>query len=192
MSSCGNNEEERGHADHSIIKNVLRRIICPSQKDPVDLVPPRFLIGTEERENLIAARKPYRKDFEKLETTCREIIDKENNLINDRLTWYLNFEGFLFAGAGFASGADRTFIAIISVPGCLAGISVLFSIWQAKRAIEKMQGIMEKNGKAVYPLCGLEMEDSFTTGVTFFMPKYFLPVLLTGTWISVFIVQVTS
>ncbi len=157
-----------------------------AEEDKVDA---RFLIGSKERNKIFELRKERKEDYEELEIKCREIIHKEYDMVDDRLTWYLNFEGFLFAGAGFAV-ADSTFLTIISVPGCLAGISVLFSVWQAKKAREKMQDIMKNNGKALYPLCG-EMDDESTGMAILLMPKYFLPVLLTGAWMVVFYVQIS-
>ena len=80
-------------------------------------------------------------DLDKMEDVCRAIISEENGLVNNRITWFLNFQGFLFAAASLSS-TNEEFIIAISVPGMLSGVSALYSVSEAQRAIRNMKNVM--------------------------------------------------
>lgn len=84
----------------------------------------------------------------------RDIVKEENELVNNRMVWFLQFQGFLFLSAsGFATKSDPIFRLIISIPGLLSGRSIINAISAAENAMKNME---KDNTLKHYRLRGLK------------------------------------
>ncbi|GFH56365.1 predicted protein [Chaetoceros tenuissimus] len=115
--------------------------ILPDDYSPV--IPPARTLSRIRAENKIL----------KFNDRLRDIVKEENELINNRMVWFLQFQGFLFLSAsGFATKSDPIFRLIISIPGLLSGRSIINAISAAEKAMKEME---EKNTLPLYQLRGL-------------------------------------
>ncbi|GFH56361.1 hypothetical protein CTEN210_12837 [Chaetoceros tenuissimus] len=92
---------------------------------------------------------------------CRDIIKEENNLVNHRMSWFLQFQGFLFLSAsGFVTRkSDPISRIILAFPGICSGYSIKAAITAAEAAMNDMNRKIQKLSKdhdvITYPIWGL-------------------------------------
>ena len=67
--------------------------------------------------------------FDSYATTIRSMVEEENNLQNNRLTWLMTIQGLLFAALGFAW--DKAHARILVCVLCVLAILVSLSSWSA-------------------------------------------------------------
>ncbi len=73
----------------------------------------------------------------------RSMIDRENELQNQRLTWYLTIQGFFLGALAFAWDKDDTKILIFLFVGLGAIISIMF--WEGLHVSKRaQQGLKEE------------------------------------------------
>ncbi len=84
--------------------------------------------------------------------TVRSMIDRENELINHRITWLMTIQGLMFAALGFAW--EKSDAAALIHMLCLAGIAFsvvhLLALVSATRAIGRLSDWWETNKPADY------------------------------------------
>lgn len=70
----------------------------------------------------------------------RSMIDKENELINHRITWLTTIQGLLFASLGFAwdKGNARSLIEVLCLLGVAISVVHFFALIAATRAIGRL------------------------------------------------------
>lgn len=73
----------------------------------------------------------------------RSMIQHEDNLINQRLSWTFTAQSFLIAGLSFLWGKDKSqpLIATIAIFGVVTNGSILYSLLDAIRAINKLKSL---------------------------------------------------
>lgn len=75
---------------------------------------------------------------------CRDIVKEENQLIDNRMSWFLQFQGFLFLSAsGFATRSYPIFRIILAFPGIISGFSINHAITTAEKARNRMDNNMK-------------------------------------------------
>jgi hypothetical protein len=118
----------------------------------------------------------------------REMINKEADLINHRLTWLSTFQGFLFTALGLV-WKDGHFVkdlhffvpTLIGV-GFLSSLSVLLSLRVAHKAIRKLLDDWDKStnvGGASYS--GPDVI-GYRSRLTYLLPWFVLPFILVVAW----------
>jgi hypothetical protein len=77
----------------------------------------------------------------------RSMIDRENDLINHRITWLTTIQGLLFATLGFAweKQSAKVLIVILCILGIAISILQLFALISATRAICRLSDWWEAN-----------------------------------------------
>lgn len=118
-------------------------------------------------------------------------IEREDNLVNNRVNWFLVTQGFLFAAVGVILGSELTFdtkvlfVKAIAVLGALMGIIIALGVLGAEIALEKLREhwTSNKNCLSIYfpPPCGGAMACFFGC-----LPRRLIPVLITCAWAIVF------
>ncbi len=121
----------------------------------------------------------------------RSMIKHENILENNRLTWLLVSQGFLFAAVGVAleSNVHILFIRICSIAGLLISVSAGLHLKHARRAMNDLlvdfkTKVPKYNGP---PVIGLDMEKNISASERYLIPPYFLPCVFIGVWIAIFL-----
>lgn len=140
----------------------------------------------------------------------RDMIYHENHLINHRLTWLCQIQGFLFTAFGAMWLIKGTvpqeylilpFRYLICIIGLCVALSTLCALYGARKAVKKLIGIDEekkeeeneekRNGKPDFPydsslpVIGLEGLDDCWYG--FMLPWFFLPIIFSIAWLSIII-----
>ncbi len=105
---------------------------------------------------------------------ARELIEHEDNLVNHRIGWILNLQGFLFAALGLGasalvSGANKEYdvmiyglLYAISLAGCFAPFLIMSSLKAARDQIFAVENWWELFGnKPVANWNGLCAEEKF-------------------------------
>lgn len=72
-------------------------------------------------------------------TNTRDLIMHENQLINDRMTWMLVIQGFLFAGLGFVWENHGAVIYVFCAVGLLTALSMQQILWHGAGAIRNLE-----------------------------------------------------
>jgi hypothetical protein len=79
--------------------------------------------------------------MEDYEAVVRRMIQHEDELVNQRMTWLLTFNGFLVAALGFAWGRTHATPLITAI--CVMGIAVSLAsavlLWSAGRAHPRLR-----------------------------------------------------
>ena len=68
-------------------------------------------------------------EFNEHAKTIRAMVEEENNVQNNRLTWLMTIQGLLFAALGFAW--DKEDARILVSVFCVLGVIVALSSWSA-------------------------------------------------------------
>ncbi len=121
------------------------------------------------------------------------MIQHENELINHRVSWFLTFNGLLFAafalhGDGFGAGC---FILILAVIGITTAVSFFLVLMGAEKAINRLKGVWDEFGKrntvdifGKIDVLGHEYE-GWKKILGWLHPWCSLPVLLAAAWAGI-------
>jgi hypothetical protein len=121
-------------------------------------------------------------------------IEREDGLVNQRLTWLMQFEGFMFAALGLISKISddgryivQTIMTGLPVVGILAAISASFAIGDARNAAKILKKSYEE--QATVESCKWPKPFGGESGYSAmsFVRDYSraLPLLVIGAWIYV-------
>jgi hypothetical protein len=114
---------------------------------------------------------------------ARDLVKHENDLVNQRLTWFITIQGLLFAALGFAWGTPdaRPLIFVFCGLGMLTAVSSAFALWGAAAAIE---GLCNESGVVSQSVIGRQ------AGIAkFAYPWYTFPVLFGLAWGAVLLIN---
>lgn len=126
--------------------------------------------------------------------TIRLMIDEENNLQNNRLTWLMTTQGLLFAALGFAWTKEdtRKLVGVF----CVMGIFVSLSSWSALQlsgaAYDELRAWWAKHVPANYegpPVMGSTAKPKSSIQWSL-RPWRLLPWVFILGWIFIFIINV--
>jgi hypothetical protein len=117
----------------------------------------------------------------------RTMIFKENELINDRLTWLVTVQGLLFAALGFAWGKAGALTALLGGVGIVVSISSFVGLMMAQQAVNELKKKWDHHKPDHYvgpDIIGLR---SWSGGpvLGFLAPWFILPLLFLAAWILV-------
>jgi hypothetical protein len=128
--------------------------------------------------------------------TVRAMIDRENELVNHRITWLTTGQGLLFAALGFLWDKPdaRRLIIVLCVFGIAYAIVACFALVSASLAMARIcygwqqHGPIDYEGPGVIGL-GLTVKSSkrkvyFLTCIVFWN---WLPILFIFAWIAMFV-----
>jgi len=117
---------------------------------------------------------------------ARSFISQENQMINNRMNWFLVLQGLVLASLAFAWKApgDEVIIAFTTV-GTFSSLSIGILLRCSIRAIENVQN---KCTDKSAPLIALERED-ISKVEHIMLPWNFLPVLFIAVWIAIAMIR---
>ena len=127
------------------------------------------------------------------ERTAREMIYREGDLINHRLTWMWTLHGLLAtAVAIFWEKNEPVPVIVLCLMGLLASISFGYSLHCSHRAIHRLHGywikvIGPELGPDHPPFVGLEPSK---VKLDFLQPWRFLPPAMGVMWVALIILRV--
>ena len=82
--------------------------------------------------------------------TIRQMIAHEDDLINHRLTWLAQLQGFLFAALGFAWEKDRVLVPGLVVVGIVTALSVHAACLFSGKAVNHLRTAWDKKKPEAY------------------------------------------
>jgi hypothetical protein len=116
-------------------------------------------------------------------------IDREDNLVNQRLTWTLQLNGFLFAAlALIGSEMDKklhdVLLNVLPIAGFTVSFAGLLGVIAANLSMEnlKSQWTSKKDVRWPRPFGN---PTAFTLGLA---PSVALPLVLSGAWLYIFLI----
>jgi len=112
--------------------------------------------------------------------TVREMIFKENEFINHRLTWLGTFQGLLFAALVFALQKEPELIRLLGVIGIVASTTSLASLWIASKAVKNLRS--EWDIYKPFGYAGPDVIGYRSKLFGFLFPWFVLPMLFIVTW----------
>jgi hypothetical protein len=115
----------------------------------------------------------------------REMIRHENELINNRLTWLCQIQGFLFAALAVTWKYPETEYvrSIFCLAGIFVSISSYYGINAATKAIDKLYKIGNGEKSTYDPIIGLKIDPSDPSEKM--LPWNSLPVIFESIWILI-------
>jgi hypothetical protein len=125
-------------------------------------------------------------------STIRQMIAHEDDLINHRLTWLAQLQGFLFAALGFAWEKDRVLVPGLVVVGIVTALSVHAACLFSGKAVNGLREEWEKNkptapdaynGPDVIGYCAEKEKKSLVRFLGRFLPWKVLPLFFALAWI---------
>jgi len=121
--------------------------------------------------------------------TVREMIFKEGEFINHRLTWLVTIQGLLFAALGFAWEKAPELISPLGAVGIVVSITSFIGLLAARQAIKTL--ISEWKNKKPEDYVGPDVIGYFNPYkvVEFFLPWLILPMLFFMVWIWVVVIH---
>lgn len=119
--------------------------------------------------------------------TIRSMIQDENTLLNQRLSWMWALQGLLLGAAGFAWSKEAGLIVVIGSVGILACISIGYSIARGMTAIRELLGLASayKNrlpsgaAEQLAPTIGAR-----SPATQWLLPAYCMPVVFGCAWVA--------
>jgi hypothetical protein len=118
--------------------------------------------------------------------TVREMIIHESNLMNHRLGWMMQLNGFLFASLAFASQNVHVLMPILAALGFTTSLSVMYSLHKAHDACNRLANDWRNNKPTDFD--GPNVIGRQTIGIkSLLLPWFSLPLLLATAWIAVLV-----
>ncbi len=117
-----------------------------------------------------------------VEERVLDLIEHENDMIDKRMTWFLTFQGFLFAVIGLGQEADAISFDFLFIPASVSCLSIMFAILQSDKALIKMKANIHH--EIFKPLCAVPDPGSLF-GIApseIFRPKYSMPISILVAW----------
>jgi hypothetical protein len=121
--------------------------------------------------------------------TIREMIYKETEYVNYRITWLVTLQGLLFAALGFAWKDGKPLIIVLGLIGIFVSISSAVPMHLAQHAILNLKGAWDKNKPDKYD--GPDVIGYYSSRplerhlLSWLSPWHSLPVLFVIGWIAV-------
>lgn len=118
----------------------------------------------------------------------REMIFKEGEYINHRITWLVTLQGLLFTALGFAWGGGKNLIAVLAAVGILSSLSiglVLVVGTMAAHSLVRDWGKLHPDYEGP-PVVGRGYTHP---ALRWLLPWFLLPVLFALAWVGVVIVN---
>ncbi|MFZ4789730.1 MAG: hypothetical protein ACOYMW_02320 [Candidatus Competibacteraceae bacterium] len=120
--------------------------------------------------------------------TIREMIWKEGDLINHRMTWLCTLQGLLFTALGFSWKNSSELVIPLAITGIVVSAASLFGLWLARQAVVKLKEDWEKSKPESYS--GPDVIGYFLDPrLAFLLPWFVLPVLFSGAWIYFLVIR---
>jgi hypothetical protein len=122
-------------------------------------------------------------------TRFRAQVEREDTLVNQRLSWLLTFEGFLFAAVAILANQDsepiiKTFLFwAIPLTGLGAAISVIFAVFAAHQSVESFR----RDWCALPPEIKDQKPSPFGGShihIPLLGPSFVIPIIVSMVWIS--------
>ena len=116
----------------------------------------------------------------------RELLTQENTLMDNRMSWFLTLQGFLFAALAFGWDKGASLIAVFGIVGIMSSISVGILMRHTVLAMRRLQEKAESfcNG----PIVGRSHKENIAI-VHFLLPWHFLPILFSLAWILLIVLK---
>src|SRR5262245_42310790 len=127
-----------------------------------------------------------------MDEIVRAMIQHENEIINDRLTWLLTFEGLLLTALGFAWGAkdSKPLVVIFSVLGVIVSLVSLFGLIASTNAMYGLVDWWYEHRPKEYAgpdVIGAAVPRDWWPGWRYVTPWTMFPLLFVGTWVAILI-----
>jgi hypothetical protein len=117
--------------------------------------------------------------------TIRDMIYKEVEFINHRVTWLVTLQGLLFAALGFAWKDGKELIPVLCVLGIGVSLTSLIPLWSAQHAIERLYREWNLKKDPAYNGPDVIGYYSRIPGIKLIMPWLLLPLMFSVSWIAV-------
>jgi len=111
------------------------------------------------------------------------MIEHENNLINHRFSWFLGFQGFLFAAASLfltkEVANNSSYLYGLAALGVIFSISIFYSFLSADSAIKNLTTkcpTTDEEGKDMPPVIGFADKK-------YLYPWFVMPIIVSIAWI---------
>lgn len=121
--------------------------------------------------------------------TIREMIFKEGEFMNDRVTWLVTLQGLLYAALGFAWKDGKELIGVLCVVGLVVSFTAVPPLYFAHRAIRRLKHAWETKRDPNYdgpPVIGY-LTDNWVERyfLSWFSLWFTLPPVFIASWIVV-------
>ena len=116
----------------------------------------------------------------------RDLIHKENEMINHRMNWFLILQGFMFAGIAFAWDKGQALSIVFSSVGMLSALSVGVLLRSGIKAIEHLE---QSNSETNDAVMGKGKGDTPAL-VHLLLPWNFLPALMMIAWLALMCIRI--
>jgi hypothetical protein len=120
----------------------------------------------------------------------RAMIMHENEIINDRLTWLLTFQGLLLAALGFAWGAkdSKPLVRIFAALGIVVSVVSVFGLLAATNAMYGLVDWWAQHRPADYvgpDVIGATVPSGWPPAFRYLTPWNLFPLLFVAAWIAI-------
>jgi hypothetical protein len=117
--------------------------------------------------------------------TVRDMIVHESNLMNQRLTWMMQMNGFLFAALAFAWRDSTQLVPVLAALGITTSLSIMRSLYIAHSVCNALADQWEKNKHSEYQGPGVIGHQTKKMLWSWTLPWFSLPFLLALSWVVV-------
>lgn len=122
----------------------------------------------------------------------REMIQHENDLINQRITWFGTLQGLLFAALAFAWGKANTSILffLLAILGILLSASTYYAVQSSLKAIKTLREWWDNNKSADYVGPDIIGRRPDSRSIPFLRPYVVFPTSFLIAWATILIWQI--
>lgn len=119
-------------------------------------------------------------------SVVREMIEHENGLINQRMTWMWTLQGLLLTAIGLVGKANPFLVTVIAIVGLIFSTSIGYSLERGTRTIRDLLHIAREYKENLSPVIELPPTiGARSKGQQWLMPNRCLPWVFTVVWISI-------
>lgn len=115
----------------------------------------------------------------------RELIARENDMINQRITWFLVLQGFMLAGLAFGWEKSAALCTVFAVLGILTSISVGILLRYGILAIAGLEASCQDTEEMVIGRGSKETPAL----IHLLLPWHLLPIAFTASWIALVVIR---
>ena len=120
----------------------------------------------------------------------RSMIQHEDTLLNQRLTWMWTLQGLLFGGTSLLWKEEKSLVLLFAIVGLLSCISIGYSIGRGVLAIKELLRISRKFKKSLRTeYCLPPTIGARRKAIEWLHPARFLPTLFALAWLVVVALQ---
>jgi len=117
--------------------------------------------------------------------TVRDMIVHESNLMNQRLTWMMQLNGFLFAALAFAWRDSKQLVPVLAALGISTSMSIMRSLYIAHGVCNALADRWAENKHPQYQGPGVIGHQTKGRLCSWTLPWFSLPFLLALAWFVV-------